>query len=160
MHWKNPPKIKIYEALGALADGRLREEENERGEKEWRLYSSSGNKFYLIKYDAKENAIMTNDNGSYWQGYLGYPAIAFLMSIGKIKFQKKCSEILGGIKWKDVNVRFKNDYQKTIEYCQELVEKEGESLKDFLKEVESIDKQIKNLKVKKLGKRLRPPAGY
>jgi hypothetical protein len=82
------------------------------------------------------------------------------MSIGKIKFQQKFSRALKNIKWKDLNTEFKNNYNKTIEYCQELVEKEGESLKDFLKEVEGIDKQIKNLKVKKLGKRLRPPAGY
>jgi len=160
MHWKNPPKIKIYEALGALADGRLREEENERGEKEWRVYSSSGNKFYLIKYDAKKNAIMTNDNGSYWQGYLGYPAIAFLMSIGKIKFQQKFSRALKNIKWKDLNTEFKNNYDKTIEYCHKLLSEREYNLKEFLKEIENIEKQIRNLKIKKLNPKIKPPKGY
>ncbi len=160
MRWKNPPKIKIYEALGVLADGRLREEENDRGEKEWRVYSSSGNKFYLIKYDAKENAIMTNDNGSYWQGYLGYPAIAFLMSIGKIKFQQKFSRALKNIKWKDLNTEFKNNYDKTIEYCHKLLSEREYNLKEFLKEIENIEKQIRNLKIKKLNPKIKPPKGY
>jgi len=70
-----PPKVKIYEALGAVADGRV-VVGNDNGE----VSSSSGNKKYVVRWDAKNKAIMTNDNGTYWQGYLGYPAIAYLMA--------------------------------------------------------------------------------
>jgi len=95
MKWKTPPIIKIYEALGCIADERIIEENNEI-----HIYSSSKNKFYIIKYSEKENAIMSNDNGSYWKGYLGYPAIAYLMFIRKIKYQEKISKALKGINGK------------------------------------------------------------
>ena len=160
MLWKNPPVIKIYEALGALADKRLKEGKDSEGKKEWRVYSSSGNKFYTIRYDTDKNAIMTNDNGSYWVGYLGYPAITFLMSIGKIKYQQEFSEALKGIKWKDVNTKFKNDYDKTIKYCQKVIQAHGHNLKEFLQEVKNIEEQIGELKIRKLGKRVKPPKGY
>lgn len=158
--WKKPPVIKIYEALGALADKRLRKNQDDKEKKVWRIYSSLGNKFYLVKYDEKNNAIMSNDNGSYWQGYLGYPAIAILMLNGKIKYQPKFAKALKRIKWKDLNTKFKNDYTKTIEYCHQLIQKRGYDLSEFLSEIENINKQIQALKIKKLGKRLRPPQGY
>ena len=70
MKWEHPPIIKIYEALGAVADNRVELSENTA-----KVFSSSGNKFYDVSYDRDSNSIMTNDNGSYWKGYLGYPAI-------------------------------------------------------------------------------------
>ena len=178
MYWKKPPIIKIYEALGALADGRIEkmkdgcnsgnlntgnqvvESSEDNCTEEWRVYSSSGNKFYVVRYDKQNNAIMSNDNGSYWQGYLGYPAIAVLLITGVIKYQPKFAEALKGIKWKDLNTKFKNDYNKTIQYCHQLIQKRGYDLEEFLKEIENINKQIQALKMKKLGKRLRPPQGY
>ncbi len=66
MYWKIPPKIKIYEALGCLADGRLKKVDGKV-----QVYSSSGQKFYTVTFDEKKKAIMTNDNGSYWIGYWG-----------------------------------------------------------------------------------------
>ncbi len=155
MHWKHPPKIKIYEALGGFADGRLKEEDGEI-----RVYSSSGKKFYIVKFSEKENAIMSNDNGSYWQCYLGYPMILFLMKIGKIKFDKNSAQALCGIKWKDLNTKFKNDFERTIKYCHKLIQKNNFDLEAFLQDVEKINQQIKKLKFKKLGKRIAPPKGY
>ena len=38
--WKHPPIIEVYEALGAVADGRIELTQNEA-----KIYSSSGNKF-------------------------------------------------------------------------------------------------------------------
>ena len=153
--WQQPPQIKIYEALGALGDGRLKKEEGE-----WRCYSSSGNKFYTVEYDEEKNIIYSNDNGSYWVGYLGYPAIAYLMKIGKIKYSQKFAKALQNIKWKDVNVKFKNDFGKTEKYCQKLLVKRGYNLTEFLQEVENIEKQIKNLKLKKPARKKKPPTGY
>jgi len=69
--WKQPPIIKVYEALGSIADGRITVEGNTA-----KIYSSSGNKFYEVTYDPDTSSIMCNDNGSYWAGYLGYPAIS------------------------------------------------------------------------------------
>lgn len=155
MKWRIPPDIKVYEALGCLADGRLREEKGEI-----RVYSSSGNKFYIVSYDAKQNAIMTNDNGTYWKGYMGYPAIAFLMSIGKIQFQEKHSVALKDIPWKDVNTKNKNDFEKTKKDVHKIVVERGFDLNEFKSDVKNIMQQIVDLGMEKLGKRMRPPNGY
>ncbi|MFH1452082.1 MAG: hypothetical protein ABIF88_02835 [archaeon] len=155
MKWKIPPKIKIYEALGCLADNRIKEEKNEI-----RIYSSSLNKFYIIKYSESENAIMTNDNGSYWKGYLGYPGITYLMKIGKIKYAEKFSQALKGIKWKDINQKFKNDFDKTIEYLHKSLVLQGINLKEFGEEIDNILKQIELLNLNLLGNKILPPKGY
>ncbi len=155
MKWKTPPIIKIYEALGCIADERIIEENNEI-----HIYSSSKNKFYIIKYSEKENAIMSNDNGSYWKGYLGYPAIAYLMFIRKIKYQEKISKALKGIKWKDINQRFKNDFSKTEKYIRSSLLLQGINLKELDTELDKIMKQIKKLNLNILGTKTKPPKGY
>ena len=100
--WKLPPLIKVYEALGCLADGRIEIENNSA-----RVYSSSIGKYYPGTYDPEINAIMCNDNGSYWQGYLGYPAIAYLLSTGIIPYSPVLANLLKDIKWKDLNTQYK-----------------------------------------------------
>ena len=100
MQWKIPPLIKIYEALGCIGDKRLEIKENLG-----KVYSSSRGKFYSINYDKNSNSIMCNDNGSYYIGYLGYPAIAYLMKIGELGFSEKYAESLKGIHWKDLNTK-------------------------------------------------------
>lgn len=154
MKWKLPPKIKIYEALGCIADGRMTVEGNTA-----KIYSSSGNKFYTVTYDPEQNAIMANDNGSYWRGYLGYPAIAFLMQSGVILFDPAFAEALKGIHWKNVNTKFKNDFDKTAEYVHSLLELKNVSLEDFLSEVDRIFDQIEKLNLSLLGQKILPPSG-
>ena len=109
MKWGSPPDIKIYEALGAVADGRV-----EMNGTTAKVNSSSGGKFYDVEYDPSAGAIMTNDNGSYWKGYLGYPAIAFLMLSGTLPYDSGMGELVKGIAWKDVNTKFKNDFQAYV----------------------------------------------
>lgn len=155
MKWKIPEPIKIYEALGTLADDRIKKESNEI-----HCYSSSGNKFYTIKYSEPENAIMSNDNGSYYKGYLGYPAIAYLMKIGKIKYNDKFAQALKGIKWKDLNQKHKNDFDKTIEHINNSLLLQGINLKEFQAEIQNILTQIKNLNPNHLGQKTIPPKGY
>ena len=155
MKWKLPPKIKIYEALGTLADGRI-----EMHGDSAKVYSSSKNKFYTVMFDPVSKAIMANDNSSFWQGYLGYPAIAYLMKIGIIAYDKKHSGVLKNIRWKDVNTKFKNYFDKTIAYVHELLKTRGVDIPKFEKEIENILGQIKRLNLSLLGSKTKPPAGY
>lgn len=152
MIWKLPPSIKIYEALGSVADGRI--ELTDDGAK---VYSSSRKKFYTVTYDKEKNAIMANDNGSFWQGYLGYPAIAYLMLVGEIKYEPKIAEALKDIAWKEVNSKFKNDYEKTIAYVQRLAEERGVTVKSLVAAVDDIAQQLADLKLKPLGAKQKPP---
>lgn len=92
MLWAHPPISKVYEALGAIADGRIKMLGNSAEAR-----SSSGNKTYEVRYNPDAKAIMANDSGSFYQGYLGYPAIAFLMKIGLISYDEKLAKLLKGI---------------------------------------------------------------
>ncbi len=106
--WKIPPLIKVYEALGAIADGRVHLLDDARAE----VGSSEGSKTYTVEINGKE--VGANDNASFWQGYLGYPAIAVLIVRGLLNADPKSIEALGGIAWKELNRRYRNDYAKTL----------------------------------------------
>jgi len=153
MKWKHPPIIKIYEALGSVADNRVEVSGNIA-----KVYSSSGNKFYEVSYDAEKNAIMANDNGSYWKGYLGYPAISFLFMAGLLEFRPDIANLLKGIKWKDINQKFKNDFNKVLQYIEEpLSAGDKEKLSVYVQEV---DRKITELDLSLLGEKITPPEGY
>ena len=153
--WKLPPRIKILEALGCLGDKRIAVKGNTA-----RVQSSSGNKWYQVRYDPEKRAIMSNDNGSYWQGYLGYPALAFLMQQNIIHYEVQYAQALADIPWKDLNTRFKNNYAKTEAEVKKLVQQMGVTDMDISNAVNDIYKQIKKLGLKELGKRTKPPSGY
>jgi hypothetical protein len=155
MLWKLPPKIKIYEALGSIADNRIFVSGNTA-----EVYSSSRKKKYIVKYDPEKNAIMANDNASYWAGYVGYPSIAFLLVKGIIDYDSKFANTLKDIPWKDINVKFKSKYEKTEKYVKEIVASRNISINELEAEIDKIYNQIKRLNLEKLGKRIRPPKGY
>ena len=153
MKWSQPPSIKIYEALGAITDNRIEISGNTA-----KVYSSSGNKFYDVSYDPAGNAIMANDNGSYWQGYLGYPAIAFLLKSGVLELKPEMAGLLKGIKWKDINQQFKNDFGKTLHHIESMLSlNQREALAAYVREIE---KGINGLNLAVLGKKAVPPEGY
>lgn len=153
MQWKHPPIIKIYEALGAVADERVHVSANSA-----KVYSSSGNKFYTVDYDPNARAIMVNDNGSFYKGYLGYPAIAFLMLAGEIPYSSKVAEYLKDIPWKDINQKFKNDFDKTLEFIlKDMSEIQRAEITD---EVKVIDTHLANQSYNLLGIKVPPPEGY
>ncbi|MEK7650630.1 MAG: hypothetical protein AAB364_02045 [Patescibacteria group bacterium] len=155
MKWKLPPKVKVYEALGAIADERVEISGNQA-----KVFSSSGGKYYEVVYDPQTKQIAANDNGSYWRGYLGYPAIAFLMLNGLLAFDEKLAQLLRGIKWKDINQSFENDFAKTENYLAEFVTKNGG---DFRQHSDFADKIMTSLDRLTLGKPSilkKPPTGY
>lgn len=153
MKWEHPPVIKIYEALGSVADGRVEVSGNTG-----KVFSSTGNKFYEVSYDPGTKAIMANDNGSYWKGYLGYPSIAFLMKIGALSYDDKIATILKGVAWKDINQKFKNNFEKTLEFI--LSQKSPEEVSVLNNLIQKIDGELKTLDLKLLGKKKAPPEGY
>jgi hypothetical protein len=106
--WKMPPLIKVYEALGAIGDSRVRVLDETRAE----VTSSEGNKTYAVTIVGKE--VAANDNASYWQGYLGYPAIAVMIARGLLTADQAAITVLRGIAWKELNRRYRNDYAKTL----------------------------------------------
>ena len=150
--WKNPPKIKIYEALGCLADNRL--VTTESGATVW---SSSRNQSYIVKFDQTSGAIMANDNGSYWQDYLGYPAIAYLINCGMLPYNKKFAAALRSIPWKSVNQINNNDFEKSLAQIHQALTSSGFDVSALIEHIDLVSKQIEKLNVKKLGEKIEPP---
>jgi len=148
--WKVPPKAKIYEALTAVADDRVKLTGGEIAE----VLSSDGAKTYTVEWSYDLGQITSNDNASYWQGYIGYPIIAVLMVLGKLDFDEGVAQALSGINWKQTNRRFRNDYDKAVESV--LLNLDVESVAS---EVDKIFTQIETLGLEALPRRRRPPKG-
>jgi len=98
-----PPRIKVLEALGSIADGRIREVEPNMAV----VTSSTGERQYLVYVDPEKRVAYSDDNGTKYRGYVGYPIIALLMLKGYLPFDKRIADALAGIPWKRLNERFK-----------------------------------------------------
>ncbi len=151
--WKHPSVTKMYEALGAVADGRIEVFGNVG-----KCYSSSGNKHYDITFDPESNAIMSNDNTSYWTGELGYPAVAFLLKSGVLEYKDDLARLLKGIAWKDINQKFKNDFEAALEFI--LQDMEPSNKRELEEYTQLLVEDVKILDLKKLGEVVLPPEGY
>jgi len=151
--WKLPPKAKIYEALTAVADGRVKLEGGETAE----VASSDGTKTYIVEWSADLRQITSNDNASYWQGYIGYPIIAVLMLLGMLDFDQGVAQRLSGIAWKQLNRKFRNNYDKAVESVLEILEMEVGVRQRVASEVDKIFIQLEALNLDALPRRRRPP---
>lgn len=165
MKWSNPPIIKIYEAIWAIADDRI-EILKPQGffDDLWtikaKVYSSSKNKYYEVEYDEKTNQIMTNDNWSYWKWYLWYPAITLLLKLWKLELIEKYSLALKDIKWKDINTANNNDFDKTMDEIDNIIVNKWLDLNDFKSYLNNILETIDKLWFEQLWKKKLPPKGY
>jgi len=151
--WKSPPKAKIYEALSAIGDRRVVIGKNRSAE----VTSSSGEKKYIVKWSEGEKGITSNDNASYWQGYLGYPILAVLMLRGKVRYDKDVANLLSGIPWKSLNTKFRNNYEKAIEAALDSVEVKGATRERVIDEVDRIWDEISRMRLERLPDRRHPP---
>jgi len=153
--WKVPPKAKIYEALTAVADGRVKLKGDETAE----VLSSDGTKTYIVEWSADSRQFMSNDNASYWQGYIGYPIVAVLMALGRLDFDGRVAEALSDIAWKQMNRRFRNDYDKAVESVLLNLAAEPGLRRAVVSEVDNIFNQLETLNLERLPRRRRPPKG-
>ena len=150
--WKMPPLIKVYEALGAIGDGRVRIEDERRAT----VTSSDGSKAYEVETSADGREIASNDNASYWQGYVGYPAIAALIARGFYRPPANVTDALAGVPWKDLNRKYKNDWAKTLADVERELDQAGHDPDAVRSEAESVLSFLLALKPVR-GKRTRPP---
>lgn len=154
--WPLPPSIKFLEALGAIADDRV--EITETGA---RVTSSSGNKTYDVTIDERTRVIYSNDNASYFVGYLGYPAVAALMKRGLLPYDRGVAELLKEVPWKDINTRTKNNYTKTEQVIRETRGLSEEDWSRLQGEAGRIEIRLAAYKaLKDASHRAKPPAGY
>src|SRR5215469_3345271 len=132
--WKMPPLVKVYEALGAVGDGRVRVEDELRAT----VTSSDGSKTYEVETSADGREIASNDNASYWQGYVGYPAIAVLIARGFYRAPANVIDALAGVAWKELNRKNKNDWAAAIAEVENELEQAGHDPDAVRSEAEAV----------------------
>ncbi|MGH8013118.1 MAG: hypothetical protein ACREQ4_11500 [Candidatus Binataceae bacterium] len=150
--WKMPPVAKVYEALGALADGRVQLDSPAHA----RVTSSAGDKVYDVESGADGRTIFSNDNASYWQGYLGYPAIAVMIARGLYRPDETVLAALRGIPWNDLNRRRRNNYERAIADVIEAAERAGHDPERIQAEAEAVIAAVRALAPLR-GPHRRPP---
>lgn len=108
-----PPIEKIYEALTAVADGRvIVDGDPQRSEGYAKVTSSDGTRTYDLSWDV--STYSSNDNATYWQGYPGYPVIALLMVRGKLPYDEALARNFAGVNWTELNSLHRNDYAAAV----------------------------------------------
>lgn len=105
---KFPPIEKILEAYTAIADGHVKLENDQA-----LVTSSNEAKTYTVTFH--DNIYTSNDNASYWQGYLGYPGIAVLMLQGKLPYDKELAQQFAGVDWNKINQEYKRNYAQAAD---------------------------------------------
>lgn len=108
---KLPPIEKVYEALSAVADGRVT---LRPGERQATVASSNGAKTYTVSWSEDGRTYSSNDNATYWQGYAGYPVIAVLMEQGILPLDRAVAEDFAHVNWTELNERFRRDYARAV----------------------------------------------
>ncbi len=136
-----PPRIKVLEALGSIADGRIKIVCSDKA----LVVSSSGEKTYtvIVRDDGR---VYSNDNGTYYRGYVGYPIIAFLMIKKKLPFDQRIAEALKGIPWKELNEMYKR-YAIVEEIVLKRAEERGVSRRTVLDFVNIVLKKLSTLRL-------------
>ena len=132
--WKMPPIAKVYEAIGALGDGRVTIEDSTHAS----VKSSDGSKTYEVEISGDGREISSNDSASYWQGYLGYPAIAVMLARGLYSPRVDVVKALTGVPWHELNTRFRNNYDRTIAEVLQQAEQNGYDVAAIRREAKTV----------------------
>lgn len=159
MKWKKPHITKFYEAFWVIVDKRIEIQENRENFVKAKVYSSSRNKFYTITFD-KNKSIMSNDNSSFYVWDLGYPSIALLLEIGFLDKNDNIIKKFSGIKWKDINVKNKNDFDKTWEEVLVLLQERWLDLKELEKYCNMLYEKLEDLDLEYFWEKILPPEWY
>ena len=147
---KMPPVEKIHEAYSAIADGRITMRENEAD-----VVSSDLSKTYLVKWNGE--IYSSNDNASYWKGYLGYPLIAVLMLQGRLSLDEETAAHFKGINWKKRNTAHKNKFSEAVKEIMDEWEASGIDCAGINEEIGKVYKEIEQLTITTKRSSLRPP---
>ncbi|MEM1627706.1 MAG: hypothetical protein QXP02_05845 [Desulfurococcaceae archaeon] len=101
-----PPRIKVMEALGALSDGRVKPVSSTKA-----IVKSSGGereyKVVLIDEGGNMFRVYSNDNGTIYRGYIGYPIISLMFLKGVLPIDNQVAKAFSGIPWRELNERYK-----------------------------------------------------
>lgn len=148
--WGIPPIEKIPEALSAIADNRITMLDGYA-----KVMSSNFKKEYIVGWD--NNTYSSNDNASYWQGYIGYPIIAVLILQNKLNIDKSIIEYFKGIQWKELNTKYKNNFSEALKFVMKQFESNGIDCNKINQELLNLYEQLKIIDIERKRGEKRPP---
>jgi len=151
--WLLPPRAKVYEAFSAVADGRV----HVSGPGTAEVVSSGGDRTYTVEWTDDVAAVTSNDNASYWQGYLGYPIVAVLLTLGRLTADEAVVRAFAGVPWHDLNARFKRDYDAVVEHVLATLGGHGPARAHIVAEVDQVMAGLEALDLQRPGRGRRPP---
>jgi len=138
-----PPKIKVLEAAGAIADNRISFIDEEVAE----VISSDGSRKYSVYVNLARNEACSTDNGTVYRGYIGYPIIAVLMIKGALPYDSKIGEALKGIPWKALNEKYKK-YAIVENEIKKIASERGVTPEELEKFKNNVYKELRRFKLK------------
>lgn len=100
-----PPRIKVLEAIGAVGDERV----SILSEVKASVKSSMGDREYKVVVINEGNQafrVYSNDNGTIYRGYIGYPILAFMMVKDILPIDGEVLKAMTNIPWKELNERY------------------------------------------------------
>src|SRR5208283_3032616 len=112
---------------------------------------------YAVETSADGREIASNDNASYWQSYVGYPAITVLLARGFYRPPANVTDALAGVAWKELNRKFRNNWGRTIAEVEKELARAGHDPDAVRSEAEAVLSFLRALRPVR-GKRSRPPA--
>ncbi|MET1101811.1 MAG: hypothetical protein ABWW69_04970 [Pyrodictiaceae archaeon] len=148
---KLPPRIKVLEAAGAIADGRVHKISKGMA----KVVSSEGDKVYRVFVDPDQGVAYSDDNGTRLRGYIGYPIIAVMMSEGLVSLDEDIASSLKGIPWKKLNEKFKK-YAMVEAYVKKIAAGRGISPSRIDEYVTRVMRELSRYKLRRLDE---PPLG-
>ena len=137
---KLPPIEKIYEAYSAIADGRVNMHEHYA-----EVTSSDRIRDYIVTFNNR--VYSSNDNGSYWQSYAGYPILAVLMLQGRLSYDPKTAGLFRNINWKKLNTQYKNKYADAVKEIFRDLRNRGIDTDEISRQVQASYNELKRLDI-------------
>lgn len=137
---KLPPLAKIPEAYSAIADHRVH-----LGDGFATVVSSNGTKEYRVTWQG--DIYTANDNGTYWQGYAGYPVLAVLLLQGRLSLDTEIAPNFGGIDWTRLNASHQGDYAKAMAVVMRALDERGIDCEAIERAIHTVYRQIEALPI-------------
>lgn len=135
-----PPIEKIYEAYSAIADERIQISDSNAFVK-----SSDYSKEYTVSF--QDNVYSSNDNGTYWKGYAGYPVIATMMLQGRLSLDNNIAVLFKAINWKELNSKHKGKYDRAVATIIDQLVQQGIDSENIFDEVDKVYSELKALDI-------------
>ncbi|MCS7145650.1 MAG: hypothetical protein NZ938_03025 [Aigarchaeota archaeon] len=120
MQLSTPPRVKVLEAVGAVAGARVKVLSDAEAE----VRASEGDRTYRVFLDMSRGLADSDDNGTRFRNYIGYPILAFMMVKGILPYDEELGRALKDVKWRSVNELFKN-YRLVERYIKEELKRVG-----------------------------------